>query len=646
MPALGSDVPIRAREGEGDGSMMGRHDPTKAQQRTPGTTTQWRDAATEHDAQAPHTPRTSGDIAHLETGVLGPHIPPNNRDPRSPHQPSMPQQPAPAPAAWSSSVSSQGVPPSGPGMTRPPAVPAFQRQETRAVEDDEEELQRFVTTRMAALTRDPGYARVQRRLAARRRKRGALGEVMMLIDIGISLLALLIVSQYQEPLYQFLPTWVPTHLLRPGDVALGLIVLVLASWPVILSVCGLYRGDWAHNLFAPGRAMRAVFVAGLITCGLLYMFQVVQPRTFLLSFVVADALLLAVSRVVLRPIFVRLVPRRRILVIGTSRLAIDAARTVVSRHNQGLELVGVAGPEGEYEREPDAADDWQEALYQSWVTWRLGGIRDVPELVRRHEVDLVLIALAPNERQIGSWVISSLAHLPCQVYVVPDVVAETAKTVVDVIDGAPIIGVTESAISGWNARLKRMLDLVITVPLVLLLSPVMLAITVWIRLDSPGPALFKQERVGQHNRRFRMYKFRSMYVDADKRARAFAVRTSEGLVHKRRDDPRITHVGGFLRRTSLDELPQLLNVLKGDMSLVGPRPELPWIVERYRAWQYRRLLVPQGITGWWQVHGRSDRVLHLHTQDDIYYVRNYSLWLDIRILLMTVKVVLTGKGAF
>ena len=499
---------------------------------------------------------------------------------------------------------------------------------------------------MATLTRDPNYAMVQRRLAARRRSRGAMGEVMMFIDIGLSLLALLIVSQYQEPLYQFLPAWVPTHLLRPGNVAKGLIVLVVASWPVILSLCGLYRGDWAHNLFAPGRAMRAVIVAGLATCGLLYMFQVVQPRTFVLSFVAADALLLALARVLLRPVFVRLVPRRRILVIGTGRLAIDAARTVVSRHHQGLELVGVAGPEREYEREPEAPDDWQQALYQSWVTWRLGGIRDVPELVRRHEVDLVLIALSPKERHIGSWVISSLAHLSCQVYVVPDVVAETAKTVLDMVDGAPFIGLTESAISGWNARLKRLLDLVITVPLVLLLSPFMLAITLWVRLDSNGPALFKQERVGQHNRRFQMYKFRSMYMDADRRAREMTVRTADGLVHKRRDDPRITKAGAFLRRTSLDELPQLLNVLKGDMSLVGPRPELPWIVERYRAWQYRRLLVPQGITGWWQVHGRSDRVLHLHTQDDIYYVRNYSLWLDIKILLMTIKVVLTGKGAF
>ncbi len=228
----------------------------------------------------------------------------------------------------------------------------------------------------------------------------------------------------------------------------------------------------------------------------------------------------------------------------------------------------------------------------------------------------------------------------------PDVVGETAKTVTDSIDGLPVIGLTESGVTGWNLRVKRLIDLAICIPILLVVWPVMVIIAVLVRLDSPGPAIFAGERIGQHNRRFKMYKFRTMVMNADRQAKDVAVRTEQGLVHKRPDDPRVTRVGAFLRKTSLDELPQLFNILKGDMSVVGPRPELPWIVERYRAWQYRRLLVPQGLTGWWQVHGRSDRVLHLHTQDDIFYVRNYSIWLDIRILLMTIKVVFTGRGAF
>ncbi len=118
------------------------------------------------------------------------------------------------------------------------------------------------------------------------------------------------------------------------------------------------------------------------------------------------------------------------------------------------------------------------------------------------------------------------------------------------------------------------------------------------------------------------------------------------VVYKKRDDPRVTRVGRFVRRISLDELPQLFNVLKGDMSLVGPRPEMPWLVEEYDLWQRKRFAVPQGITGWWQVNGRSDKPMHLHTEEDLYYVQNYSLLLDLHILWKTAGVVLRGRGAY
>jgi lipopolysaccharide/colanic/teichoic acid biosynthesis glycosyltransferase len=116
--------------------------------------------------------------------------------------------------------------------------------------------------------------------------------------------------------------------------------------------------------------------------------------------------------------------------------------------------------------------------------------------------------------------------------------------------------------------------------------------------------------------------------------------------HKSPDDPRVTRLGRILRHLSLDELPQLINVIKGEMSMVGPRPELPYLVENYKHWQRRRLTVPPGITGWWQINGRSERAMHLHTEDDIYYVENYSIWLDLRILIRTIWVVLIGKGSY
>jgi lipopolysaccharide/colanic/teichoic acid biosynthesis glycosyltransferase len=167
----------------------------------------------------------------------------------------------------------------------------------------------------------------------------------------------------------------------------------------------------------------------------------------------------------------------------------------------------------------------------------------------------------------------------------------------------------------------------------------MLLIAVAIKLDSPGPALYRAMRVGENGRLFHMHKFRTMLKDADKVP-------LELENHKLKEDPRITRVGRVLRRMSLDELPQLFNVLRGEMSLVGPRPEQPWIVERYQPWQRKRLSVMPGMTGWWQVNGRSDRPLFLNTEYDLYYIQNYSPVLDLVILWKTIWVVLRGKGAY
>ena len=175
----------------------------------------------------------------------------------------------------------------------------------------------------------------------------------------------------------------------------------------------------------------------------------------------------------------------------------------------------------------------------------------------------------------------------------------------------------------------------------------MLLIAIAIRLDSSGHVLFQQERVGENGRLFGMYKFRTMIADAEEQQAQVNILTEDDdVLHKRPDDPRVTKVGHFLRRYSLDELPQLINVLKSEMSLVGPRPEMPWLVDRYESWQRKRFAVPKGITGWWQINGRSDKPMHLNPEDDLYYVYNYSIWLDILILLRTPLAVLKGKGAF
>jgi len=153
--------------------------------------------------------------------------------------------------------------------------------------------------------------------------------------------------------------------------------------------------------------------------------------------------------------------------------------------------------------------------------------------------------------------------------------------------------------------------------------------------------------MGENGRTFKMFKFRSMVANADSLQPVVSQNDQQGQqIYKTRDDPRITRLGRWLRRASLDELPQLINVLKGEMSLVGPRPEMPWLVSCYEPWQRKRFAVPPGITGWWQVNGRSDEPMHLHTEDDLYYIQHYSLLLDLRILWRTVAVVVKGEGAY
>jgi exopolysaccharide biosynthesis polyprenyl glycosylphosphotransferase len=230
----------------------------------------------------------------------------------------------------------------------------------------------------------------------------------------------------------------------------------------------------------------------------------------------------------------------------------------------------------------------------------------------------------------------------------PDRVRSTRyRTPVEELVGLPMITMHRPGLAPFERLTKRAFDLVVGTISLIVSLPVVLLIAVAIRLDSPGPVLLKQQRVGEGGRLFWMYKLRSMVKGAEEQEADYLRYLDNGaILLKNPEDPRITRVGRFIRRTSLDELPQFLNVLRGDMSMVGPRPELPFFVERYQPWQWQRLSVPQGVTGWWQITGRSNKPMHLHTEDDLYYIQNYSFLLDIKILWRTVGVVVKGEGAF
>ncbi|MEL7208476.1 MAG: sugar transferase, partial [Actinomycetota bacterium] len=211
----------------------------------------------------------------------------------------------------------------------------------------------------------------------------------------------------------------------------------------------------------------------------------------------------------------------------------------------------------------------------------------------------------------------------------------------------PVMYVEPRERGGWRARAKRLFDVATAAIGLLVAAPVLAVATVAIKLDGPGPVFFGQDRVGRDGRRFRVWKFRTMVPDAEARLEELREHNeADGPLFKMRDDPRITRVGRFLRKTSLDELPQLWNVLRDEMSMVGPRPALPDEVEAWDQDLHERLRVKPGITGMWQVSGRSDADFEEYARLDLYYVHNWSLMVDLQIMARTVPTVLRSSGAY
>lgn len=231
---------------------------------------------------------------------------------------------------------------------------------------------------------------------------------------------------------------------------------------------------------------------------------------------------------------------------------------------------------------------------------------------------------------------------------VPDLF-ELAMDRVDIheVGGLPLIGLKSARIAGWNYWVKRSMDLVVSSMVLLVCSIPAAILAVAIKLDSDGPVLFRQERVGKDGKRFTCYKFRTMVRDAEQQLGELdgAEEMDQRLI-KRRDDPRRTRVGAWLRRTSVDELPQFVNVLRGEMSIVGPRPPVPSEVARYDTWHLDRLLITPGLTGLWQVSGRSNLTFEEMVRLDLYYAEHWSPWLDVKIMLRTIPAILTARGAY
>ena len=326
----------------------------------------------------------------------------------------------------------------------------------------------------------------------------------------------------------------------------------------------------------------------------------------------------------------------RVLIVGAGEVGRRLMRNIVAQPELGYQVIGFVDDDAEKKRTDIGRFK------------ALGGVDNLPRVVQEEAIDEVIITLPWMHHRKILGIMRQCEREQVRARIVPDLF-QLALSRVDIEDlgGIPIIGVKEVSITGWNLAFKRASDLVISLAALILLSPLMLLISVIIKLDSPGPILFKQVRVGKGGRRFVFYKFRSMRHGAEEERRQLADRDEVvGVTFKIRNDPRCTRVGRLLRRASLDELPQFYNVLRGEMSLIGPRPAIPSEVEQYQEWHRRRLEIPPGITGLWQVSGRSQLTFDEMCLLDIYYLENWSPLLDLKIALKTAPAVLAGRGAY
>jgi exopolysaccharide biosynthesis polyprenyl glycosylphosphotransferase len=327
---------------------------------------------------------------------------------------------------------------------------------------------------------------------------------------------------------------------------------------------------------------------------------------------------------------------RRVLIVGAGEIGRTVMRNLMAQPDMGYEVVGFV-------------DDAPEKSHTDMGRLKaLGDTANIPDVVVEHGIDEVIISLPWISHRKIMRVMAQCERQNVGVKLVPDMFQISITRVqLEVINGIPLIGVREPTISGWNRAVKRTIDVFVVALGLALLWPFLGLIALAIKLDSKGPVIFKQVRVGRDGAEFLLYKFRTMQEGAEEKRQHLSHRNEAlGPIFKIREDPRCTKVGRFLRRSSLDELPQIYNVLRGEMSIIGPRPPLPTEVARYKPWQRRRLEVSPGITGLWQVSGRSDLTFDEMVLLDLFYIENWSLLLDLKIALRTVPTILLGTGAY
>ncbi|MHB8302951.1 MAG: sugar transferase [Acidobacteriaceae bacterium] len=445
------------------------------------------------------------------------------------------------------------------------------------------------------------------------------------------------------------------------------LLLYLAGFSIILVIIGR-----AHGLYGPIQAfsglreqrltVQTCFTASLILAGALYFGRADSiSRAVVIATLAMTAFLVCFRRAVWRWTLYKRYEKgldtRNVLVIGTGSSGLAMRSHLQRIRHLGFTFKGFVRTgrdrmeRGQFERGPfedgpyDGASFEAANLEQNRPPEILGDLPELGDLVRRHFIDEIFIT-GPCERGVVKRLIAQASVWGIDVRVVPDLYDGLAWSApIEYVGQFPTMPLHRHHMPVVGMLLKRALDLVVSICAILVLSPLVLFIALAIRLDSSGPVFYCAERIGRKGRTFGCWKFRTMVADADSLQEQFSHKNErDGVLFKMTADPRVTRLGKFLRKYSLDELPQFFNVLAGHMSIVGPRPPLAGEVRQYELPHLRRLEVLPGITGLWQVQARQDPSFDQYISLDTAYIDNWSLWLDIKIMTRTVGVLLSGTG--
>jgi len=471
------------------------------------------------------------------------------------------------------------------------------------------------------------------------RKQAALAATM-LIDAALINLAFILGYTLRYSLQLFYP--LDVRYAAPFRPYIPFALLLTGASLIAYQVGGLYedkrgRSWWDEiSVLTTGTAV-SITVLMAVT---FFIHPLVYSRAMLVYAALLMVALLGTARLIRRPIEAALRRRgigvERALIVGAGDVGRAVMRNLLANPALGYHVVGYVD------------DDPTKGNSEIGRFKGLGGLDNLSDIIVKEDVAEVIITLPWHYHRKIRKVIEKCERHHARVRIVPDIFQQRMKQVdVYSLGGIPVIGVHQPHISRAALATKRIIDIIGSILLLVLSVPLMLIAAVAIRINSPGPAIFRHRRVGRNGREFHVYKFRSMIEGAEELQEDLEIlNEADGPLFKIRDDPRVTRVGRFLRRTSIDELPQLFNVLRGEMSLVGPRPGTPAEVAKYELWQRERLTTWPGLSGLWQVSGRSNVPFDEMCQLDIYYIENWSLGLDLRIMLQTIPYVIFRKGAY